>query len=235
MRNYFTLDGVDSRDFGVYISGQGTFSASARSYELLSVPGRNGDLIGTEKRFENGELTYPAFIYANFKQNIADFRAFLNSLFGYHRLVDSYHPNEYRMVFFQGEFDPDVTAKNDAASFDITFNAKPQRFLLSGEQATTLTADGTITNPTRFNSQPLLRVYGAGNLGINGDTITISQADVYTDIDCEMMDAFKGTENRNQYITLTNYNFPVLVPGENGIALGAGITRVEITPRWWTV
>lgn len=235
MRNYFTLDGVDSRDFGVYISGQGTFSAPARSYELLPVPGRNGDLVGTEKRFENGELTYPAFIYANFKQNIADFRAFLNSLFGYHRLVDSYHPNEYRMVFFQGEFDPDVTAKNDAASFDITFNCKPQRFLLSGEQATTLTADGTITNPTRFNSQPLLRVYGAGDLGINGDTITISQADVYTDIDCEMMDAYKGTENRNQYITLTNYNFPVLVPGENGIALGTGITRVEITPRWWTV
>ena len=235
MRNYFTLDGVDSRDFGVYISGQGTFSAPARAYELLSVPGRNGDLVGTEKRFENGELTYPAFIYANFKQNIADFRAFLNSLFGYHRLVDSYHPNEYRMVFFQGEFAPDVTAKNDAASFDITFNAKPQRFLLSGEQVTVLTADGTITNPTRFNSQPILRVYGAGDLGINGDTITISQADVYTDIDCEMMDAFKGTENRNQYITLTNYNFPVLVPGENGIALGAGITRVEITPRWWTV
>ena len=235
MRNYFTLDGVDSRDFGVYISGQGTFSAPARSYELLPVPGRNGDLVGTEKRFENGELTYPAFIYANFKQNIADFRAFLNSLFGYHRLVDSYQPNEFRMVFFQGEFDPDVTAKNDAASFDITFNCKPQRFLLSGEQATTLTADGTITNPTRFNSQPLLRVYGTGDLGINGDTITISQADVYTDIDCEMMDAYKGTENRNQYITLTNYNFPVLVPGENGIALGTGITRVEITPRWWTV
>lgn len=235
MRNYFTLDGVDSRDFGVYISGQGTFSAPARSYELLPVPGRNGDLVGTEKRFENGELTYPAFIYANFKQNIADFRAFLDSLFGYHRIVDSYHPNEFRMVFFQGEFAPDVTAKNDAASFDITFNCKPQRFLLSGEQATTLTADGSITNPTRFNSQPLLRVYGTGDLGINGDTITISQADVYTDIDCEMMDAYKGTENRNQYITLTNYNFPVLVPGENGIALGTGITRVEITPRWWTV
>lgn len=235
MRNYFTLDGVDSRNFGVYISGQGTFSAPARAYEMLPVPGKNGDLVGTETRFENGELTYPAFIYANFKQNIAEFRSFINSLFGYHRLVDSYHPDEYRMVFFQGEFNPEVTSKNDAAQFDITFNCKPQRFLLSGETVTTLTADGTITNPTRFNSQPLLRVYGAGNLGINGDTITISQADGYTDIDCEMMDAFKGLENRNQYLTLTNYNFPVLVPGENGIALGSGITRVEITPRWWTI
>lgn len=235
MRNYFTLDGVDSRNFGVYISGQGTFSAPARSYELLSVPGRNGDLVGTETRFENGELTYPAFIYSNFKQNIADFRAFLNSLFGYHRLVDSYHPNEFRMVFFQGEFDPEVTAKNDAASFDITFNCKPQRFLTSGETYVNLYADGTITNPTRFNSQPILRVYGAGNLGINGDTITISQANVFTDIDCELMDAYKGAVNCNQNVTLSNYNFPVLVPGENNFSLGTGITRVRILPRWWTI
>ena len=80
MRNYFTLDGVDSRDFGVYISGQGTFNASARDYNMIPVPGRNGDLVGPEKRFQNGTLVYPAFIYANFKQNIADFRNFLLSL-----------------------------------------------------------------------------------------------------------------------------------------------------------
>ena len=44
MRNYFTLDGVDSRDFGVYISGQGTFNASGRGYNIIPVPGRNGEL-----------------------------------------------------------------------------------------------------------------------------------------------------------------------------------------------
>lgn len=93
----------------------------------------------------------------------------------------------------------------------------------------------TIENPTRFESQPLIRVYGTGILGVNGDSVVISQADQYTDIDCELMDAYKGLENRNQYVTLTNYNFPVLKPGTNYISLGGNITRVEITPRWWTI
>ena len=189
MRNYFTLNGVDSRSFGVYISGQGTFSAPARDYNILSVPGRNGSLVGPEKRFQNGTLTYPAFIYSNFKQNIEDFRNFLLSLFGYHDLVDSYHPDEIRKVIYQGPFDPTVEAKNDAGKFDITFNCKPQRFLLTGETVTTLTANGTITNPTRFDSQPLLRVYGTGTLGIGSQSVAITQADSYTDIDCEIVRA----------------------------------------------
>ena len=235
MRNYFTLDGVDSRDFGVYISGQGTFNASGRDYNIIPVPGRNGDLVGPEKRFLNGTLTYPAFIYANFKQQIEAFRNFLLSLVGYHDLIDSYHPNEIRKVLFKGPFEADVEPKNDAGRFDIEFNCKPQRFLASGNQVTTLTADGSITNPTRFDARPLLRVYGTGTLGIGSQSVTITQADVYTDLDCEMMDAFKGTANKNPYVQLTNYNFPVFVPGVNNISLGSGITQVDITPRWWLV
>lgn len=235
MRNYFTLDGVDSRDFGVYISGKGTFNASARDYNMIPVPGRNGDLVGPEKRFQNGTLVYPAFIYANFKQNIADFRNFLLSLVGYHDLIDSYHPTEIRKVLFQGPFNAEVVTKNDAGSFDIEFICKPQRFLTSGQQVTTLTADGSITNPTLFDSQPLMRVYGVGALGVGSQTVTITQADVYTDIDCEMMDAFKGTANKNPYVQLTDHNFPVFKPGVNNISLGTGITKVEITPRWWIV
>lgn len=235
MRNWFTLNGVDSRDFGVYISGQGTFSAPSREYNLLPVPGRNGDLVGPEKRFANCVLTYPAFIYTNFDANIEAFRNFLLSLVGYHDLVDSYHPDEIRKVLFQGPFEPQVTKRNDAGSFDISFICKPQRFLASGQTVTTLTTDGSITNPTLFDSQPLMRVYGTGALGIGSQTVTITQADVYTDIDCEMMDAFKGTANKNPYVQLTDHNFPVFKPGVNNLSLGAGITKVEITPRWWSV
>lgn len=142
MRNWFTLDGVDSRDFGVYISGQGTFSAPGRDYNMIPVPGRNGDLVGPEKRFLNGTLTYPAFIYANFDANIEAFRNFLLSLVGYHDLVDSYHPDEIRKVLFKGPFEPNVQRRNDAGSFDITFDCKPQRFLASGNEVTTFESAG---------------------------------------------------------------------------------------------
>lgn len=235
MRNYFTLNGVSSTTYGVYISGQGTFNAPARDYNIIPVPGRNGDLVGPEKRFQNGTLVYPAFIYSNFDTNIADFRNFLLSLVGYHDLTDTYHPNEIRKVLFKGPFDAEVEKKNDAGRFDLEFVCKPQRYLASGNTKTTLTANGSITNPTKFASQPLLRVYGTGALGIGSQTVTITQADVYTDIDCEMMDCFKGTTNKNPYVQLTDHNFPVFEPGVNNISLGTGITKVEITPRWWTV
>lgn len=233
MRNYFTLAGADSRDFGVYISGQGTFSAPRREYNMIPVPGRNGDLVGIERRFENLYLTYPAFIYTNFDANLRDFRNFLLSLFGYQTLTDSYHTDEFRKVLFEGPFEPEVLKKNDAGSFDITFNCKPQRFLNSGLTVTTLTASDSITNPTAFDSQPLLRVYGDGQLGINTQTITISNSGTYTDIDCEMMDCFEGVYNRNNRVEFSDYNFPVFNPGANTIGIGAGITKVEITPRWW--
>lgn len=235
MRQYLIYDGEDSRDYGVYISGSGVFNAPSRAYDYLEIAGRNGSLIGFEKRLENIEVTYPAFIYTNFKKAMEDFRSFLLSRTGYCRLIDSYNPNEYRMASFAGGLTVEPTAQLDAGSFDIVFNCKPQRFLLSGEEVRTFTADGTIINPTRFPSAPFIRVYGAGVLGIGDQSITISEADVYTDIDCEIMEAFKGTQSRNQYITNSGIDFPRLESGSTGISLGSGITRVEITPRWFVV
>lgn len=162
MRNWFILDGVDSRDFGVYISGQGTFSAPGRDYNMIPVPGRNGDLVGPEKRFLNGTLTYPAFIYANFDANIEAFRNFLLSLVGYHDLVDSYHPDEIRKVLFKGPFEPNVQRRNDAGSFDITFDCKPQRFLASGQEITIFDTSGS----TETYSGSIVKINNLGDANI---------------------------------------------------------------------
>lgn len=237
MRNYFTLGGVDSRDFGVYISGAGVFNAPARSVDYISVPGRDGDLIGMETRLENGVLIYKdAFIYTNFKAQIAAFRAFLLSANGYRRLVDTYHPDEYRMVSYAGGLSVTPNSVLSAGKFDITFNAMPQRFLLSGEAVQTFTASGTIANPTRFAAKPLIRVYGNGVLGVGANSITIiNNSGNYIDIDTASGIASRGAANMNQSITLSGYDFPTLPAGETGISLALGITRAEITPRWWTV
>lgn len=235
MRNYLTFAGRDSREFGIYISGQGTFDAPEREYEFYSVPGRDGDLVGTSTRLKNRDLRYPAFIFQNFARNVAVWRDFLLHLTGYHKLSDSYHPEEYRMALYQGPFEPQVNETNRAGQFDIVFNVQPQRWLLSGESVTAFVADGSITNPTLFASQPLMRVYGTGVLSVAGYEITITEADGYTDIDCRSMDCFKGAENRNAFVEIEGNDFPVLPGGVSQISLGAGISRVEITPRWWRV
>lgn len=232
-RQYVTFDNTDLRDYGLYVSGTNVFNAPVRLYDEIAVPGRNGVLLGTERRLENVELKYPAFIYTDFATNTAALRAFLLSKVGYKKLTDSYHPNEYRKGYYAGGLEIEPTAKLDAGQFELTFHCKPQRYLVSGDTVTTLSASGTITNPTLFDAKPLLRVYGTGSLTVNGVTITISEADVYTDIDCEMMEAYKGTVNKNYAVSLDSVYFPVLSAGNNTVTLN-GVT-VDITPRWWTL
>ena len=234
MRNYFTFDNTSCATYGVYISGSGVFSAPARAYNLINIPARNGALVGLDKRFENIEVTYPAFSYT--PAQLEAFRAWLLSHEGYFKLTDTYNPNEYRMAMYTGPFDPSMTQPLDAGSFDVTFNCKPQRFLTSGDAVQTFTANGTISNPTKFPSQPLLKVYGKGTVGIGSTTITISNADgSYMFIDCEMMDCYYNGISQNNYVSFSGNDFPVLATGSNGITLGGSVTKVEITPMWWTV
>lgn len=232
-RNYFTFADKSCKDFNVYVSGQGTYNAPARVYSTYNIPGRNGDLYIDEKRFENIDITYPAFIFEDMIENVEGLRNYLLSKVGYQRLEDTYNPDEFRMAIFSDGFDFEVDPRHEVSIFDITFHCKPQRFLKSGEKVYTLTSNGSIKNPTECDSKPLIRVYGNGVLGIGSQSITIAGTSGYTDIDCEMMDCFNGTENRNSKVTLTDYNFPVLKPGINNFSLGSGITKVEVTPRWW--
>lgn len=236
MLNYLTFGGADSRTYNVYISGSGIYNSPARALTMVNIPGRNGALILNEyERFDNIEVVYPAFIFKQFDSKVADFRAVLSRYGYYQRLTDTYHPNEYRMGVFMRGLEVTPTKPLDAGRFDIVFNCKPQRFLTSGETATSFTSSGTITNPTQFSTKPLLRVYGAGTVGIGAGTITISQADVYTDIDCDLCLAYKGSTNKNQYVSFASYGGPSLGPGSNNITLNTGITKVEVTPRWWTL
>ena len=236
MRQYLTFGGHDSRTYGVYISGQGTFNSPARAYEMQPVPGRNGDLIGNDRRFENIEVTYPAFVYTNFRTAMANWRNVLLSQEGYQRLIDTYHPDEYRLATFIGPLEVEAEANNKAGQFDLTFNCKPQRFLLSGDTVQTFTGNGSITNPTLFPAKPLIRIYGTGKVGIGSNAITVTYAPGnYTDVDCEMMDAYYGATNCNRFVRIQNNDFPTLPAGATGITLQNGVTKVEITPRWWRV
>lgn len=228
--------GISSADFGAWITGQGAYNAPARRYMSVDVPGRNGSLtIKGEPIFEDLTVVYPAFIPRNFTQNMAGLRAALAQFSGKQRLADSFHPDEFYMAEFVEALEVEPAPGAVAGAFEIRFKRDPRRFLLTGEQTTTLNATGTINNPTKFNSRPLLRIYGTGTVKIGNNTITITGSDTYIDIDCEMMEAYKGGTNKNQFVSFSQNDFPVLKPGNNNIVLGGSVTSVEITPRWWTI
>lgn len=235
MSNYFIYDGIDSRSFDAYIFDAGTDGAPAREYEEVTIPNRNGTLFLSGSKFPNVMHSYNGIIINDFDDNLAGIRGLLTSRTGYRRLTDSLHPTEFYKAVYRADFEVETTPDRKKGKFLIEFERKPERYLRSGETVTTLTSSGTITNPTQFDAKPLLRVYGTGIVQIGDNAITINAADVYTDIDCDIMDAYKGAVSKNDYIEIQNIDFPVLHAGNNGITLGSGITRVEITPRWFTI
>lgn len=178
--NTFTFGGVTSSDFGIYVSGEGLFNAPKRLAEAVSIPGRNGDFILDQGKFENIKVTYRVFNQekdlADFRSKLADLRSALMSQVGYQRLEDTFHPSEYRMAAFIDGVEIEPIKYNTAAEFEITFECKPQRFLKSGETAVSVTSGDTITNPTRFEAQPLLECYGYGDIQFNGFKISLENA-----------------------------------------------------------
>lgn len=235
IREYLTFAGKDSRDFNVWISGGGTYDAPIRDVTTVSVPGRNGDLTLDNGRFKNIEVEYPAFISKDLPNNFAGFREFMKSKTGYQRIEDTYHLDEYRMGILVDDFGLQTTARNRAGNFYITFNCKPQRFLKSGERfLPTMTASGTIYNPTLYEAKPIIRVVGTGYFTINNVRVEVDANTVYTDIDSELEDCYYGLNLLNANIAMIPDKFPVLVPGSNGIDIGT-VTSIQIMPRWWTI
>lgn len=217
---------------GVYVDASLSYNKPVKDVETFRVPGRNGSLIIDNDTWANVVITYPCY-----SKTVAAMESIVNelgSLRGYQKIECSNDSTHFRMGVPVIPQAPVIKIVNTMAYFDLAFDCKPQRFLNSGETVTTKTASGTISNPTKFASRPLLRITGTGTFTINGVGITVgNHGQSYVDVDCEMMDCFYGSTNLNAYVSFSGNEFPVLSPGSNSFTFGTGITQVKITPRWW--
>lgn len=233
--NYLTFDGVPSTTFKCYTNGNQTFLSSDADIESKQIPGKSGDLLRFNKRFNNVDVAYDCWIAEHMRENLRALRSFLLSRYSYVRLEDTYHPDEYRMAVYSGSVDPTVSFENTVAAFTLTFNCKPQRFLKSGE-ITSTSSNGRIDlfNPSYIESKPLIRIYGNGTLTVGNKEIVVSNNEgQYLDFDCELMDAYTGEVNRNSDIVTSDNDFVTLHSGSVSITSEGDITSFEVTPRWF--
>lgn len=233
----FIFNGVNSSAYGIYVTGKGTFNGAELDYSKVTVPGRNGDVIFSNKRYKNIVVPYEGYIHKDFRDKAEAARAWLLSAQGYVRLEDEYNPDEYRLALFKGPLNFDVRFMNKSGTMTLEFDCKAQRFLKSGDTAQNFTAAGVITNPTLFDAAPLITVQSSseegGNVTIGGQTMRIMSMEygVMT-LDSETMNAYNGYTNLNYTVSGT---FPVLKPGDNTVSFDGAITDVSIIPRWWTI
>lgn len=246
MNGYFIFDGLESREFGAVIYDLRIDSAPTRLYDDLEAAGKNGVYLLSKRRFPNVIHSYSGLIYENFESNLTKLRNRLLSREGYKRLSDSFHTDEFYSAAIRADIEIQVSRDRKNAKFTIEFERLPQRFLVSGETPVTVTSPSgsqttsTVTNPTLMPAYPKLVITGTGNINIGGNRLTIASGTTgETTVDCEIMEAYLADnqggiqESRNSLVTIQDINYPYFKPGSNAFNLGANITKVVYTPRWW--
>ena len=229
---YLSYNGVSSASLGLIVAEKPDYPAPEREENIISIPGRNGDLHISTGAYKNIKISYQCWFRGGPTEAHA-IKSWLLGGSGYCKLSDSYDSDHYRKAHFAGPQDiSNALGRGEYGELTISFDCRPEMFDVSGDTAVEFTATGTLTNPEAFPSRPLIRVYGTGSIAVNGYTCTIRTNADYTDIDCETMQAYKGTENLNANVSIMD--FPMLGAGVNNVVLD-GITKAEITPRWWAV
>lgn len=127
-------NGKSTADLGVIVSGEASFDAAAPDYTSYQIPGKNGDLMLSNNRYLNIDVTYPAFIPADFEEKVQAIRNWMRSARSYARIEDNYDLLHYRMGMGKDVLTFEPSAENVGSNMSLVFDCKPQRYLYSGEE-----------------------------------------------------------------------------------------------------
>lgn len=225
-KDFFIFDGKNSKDFNIHVFDADVDRTAPKIVESFEVPGRNGQIIVDENRYEDVEHRYlRAVIFEDADSETDRFRDWLYSHVGYFRLEDTWHPDEFYLAQVSGEFEPEYSINRDLSKFDINFIRRPERFLKSGEEWVdmapykehqSLLKVGLI-NPTNQIAVPIVRTKGNGTFTVKvgaGVSYTLKVEDLPSTYknwayhDMEMEESYTdvpvlGTRSINSYVTLS--------------------------------
>ena len=131
--------------FAIYCN---IFDRPERDVEVVSVPGRNGDLIFDNGRYKNLDRVYT--IQVTGVANAQNLITALSKTLGYQELSDDYDTTVYYMARLKSR--PRIAQfVGNAVLITVTFDRKPQRWLTSGK-TTPITGTYIGTLPTGAGS-----------------------------------------------------------------------------------
>ena len=236
MRSYFVFGGKSSLEYGIRVEKCPTFATGQRIIEKQTVPGRSGDLLIDTGAYGNCTQTYEIWFRAGkpTTQAAKSVATWLLSGTGYLHLEDSYDPDVYRMAAYAGPLSIENWMLTHGRA-TLEFDCKPQRYLKQGQFPLQVQNGENVGNQW-MPALPLIKITGSGDgqLSVGSSQIAITDMGGAITLDCDVQNAYNGTINLNNSITVTG-GWPVLETGQTAVSFSGGITAVEITPRWWSL
>lgn len=222
------------------------YTAAERNVEFIEIAGRHGALMLDRGTFKQVQEETPVYLFAddrcrtNIRQEANELFSWLKSTQGWCELTYSDDPRYFMRATVPAELSiKEVFYLFYVGEGVIPFVRQPQRYVEDGRRIRTITKQGTVlTNPELCESQPKITVYGTGDitLYVGNKTVVLKGITDPITLDTEMGNSYTTV---NGVITSANHKvsnaLPNLALGDTPFNWIGNVTKLEVTPRWWSI
>ena len=228
MNDWFEWNGIRCTQYGIHVLEQPPVTIPSERVAFTDVPGRSGSLTQLEGDdvYDDMVLTVTCLIAdpSRIPEIVAWLRGSGTVTFA-NRQGGFYHARVVNQIPFEK-----ILRGNPHRSFAINFRCKPFWYLSDVEPITLMTSGTFITNPGSVASEPIITVYGSGEITLMvGMTITELEITDKITLDTPLMEAYSGATSMNNCMS---GDFPSLLPGKNAVNWSGNVSKVEIQPNW---
>ncbi len=162
--NDLWIDGVSASSLGIRLQGPLELSALQPKVEVVSVPGKDGELVFPDGSFNNREGTVAAYVYSHelVQKSMTEIYQWLFGSLGYRKIVTSGDPDHFlnARIVNAGEI---IDRINRLAPFTIRLSCEPRRYLHDEGNEIQLVGDQrirqTVLNPCQTDVFPLFKIH----------------------------------------------------------------------------
>lgn len=229
----FTFGGKNSyEDYGIVIAKRPNLPSPKRRITYIETPGRNSSVRYDEKTYEDITLLIDCGLRSkgDLINQLDEIKAWLFNT-GESDLVFSFSPNKKYTAQVVNAIDFTQVFKY-SSRFPVVFNGRPFKYASHNQEVEITKPTTFINNPGTIESEPILKVYGEGDITLKINDNEIKLIDIRGKIilnstleDC-YNDAFENLNHKMVGV------FPLLKVGQNQIQFTGNVEKLEMLPNW---
>jgi len=236
----FILGGINSEDYKMVIQNRPELYTPKRKVEFQNISGMSGLMPFDEMAYDNTSMELVCFVSETAEYSESDQRENVYNMFdtgSYKEFRPYFDPTKIYRVHPDSPPSFETRYFYDGGQvFKVGLTVKPYKHYID-QPLITITTPGTVTNPHRIESRPIIKIFGTGNvtLTVNGQAFQIQNIVEHISLETELMMAYNELpggviDNENDKILTKVY--PFLKKGANTISWSGTVSKIEIEPRW---
>jgi phage-related protein len=229
MMDWFEWNGARCTAYGVHVLEQPPLTAPSERVTFTDVPGRNGSLTTLQGDDIYDDLLLTAQCAISDPSKIPNLCAWLKGS-GKVTFANRQGGFYFARIVNQISFEK-ILRGNPHRSFAVNFRCKPFWYADPVTPITLMVSGGTITNPGSVPSEPVITVYGSGEITLMVGLTIVEFEGVSGSItlDTPLMEAYSGITSMNGKMS---GDFPILTSGMNAVSWSGSVTKIEVQPNW---